>query len=344
MKIQRTPEIDRFFQRCMNNMRNENKNRFLDAKVTTKNEKYLQREMSKAGFQEFEGPTDQWPSLFIRSKDFLLSPYNSCIRLDIIESDEFRFSSELLPANKLFNVSGVIFDKNRELNDWMQLRALDQPYKAAVLWQKDEVWMLDAPSESNTIDPYAQKAHGNVLTFGLGIGYFAFMALLNPKVTSVTVIEKSPSVIAMFKQYILPQFPHKEKIRIIEGDAFDYFNEKSIQTFNYVFVDIWKSGADGFLMIEQMLEQYLPPYDKVDFWIESSCFEFVPSIILLYFRSIINQKIERLLDPLYHRILLKISKYFEKEDIIISDVAALKDRMYDLSKLREICSIRLNHY
>jgi hypothetical protein len=38
MQIQRTPEIERFFQRCMNNMRNENKNWFLDAKVTTKNE------------------------------------------------------------------------------------------------------------------------------------------------------------------------------------------------------------------------------------------------------------------------------------------------------------------
>jgi hypothetical protein len=341
MKIQRTPEIDQFFQRCMNNMKNEDKNRFLDAKVTTKNEKYLQREMSKAGFQEFEGPTDQWPSLFIRSKDFMLSPYNSCIRLDKIESDEFRFSSELLPANQLFNVSGIIFDKNRELNDWMQLRALDEPYKAAVLWQKDEVWMLDAPSESNTIDPYAKKAHGNVLTFGLGIGYFAFMALLNPKVTSVTVIEKSPSVIAMFKQYILPQFPQKEKIRIIEGDAFDYFNETFIQAFDYVFTDIWKSGSDGFLIIEKLLQQYNPPLEKVDFWIESSCFEFAPALILLAFQSITNHKVESHFDPFYRRILRKIHRFLESEQVIIQDVDQLKDRMYDIETIRKIISIKL---
>jgi hypothetical protein len=344
VKIKRTPEIDQFFQRCIANVKKEDKNRFLGAKVTQKNELYLQQQMGKSGFQEFLGPQDQWPSLFIRSQDVIQSPYNSKIKLNMVENSEFRFSSELLPANQLFNVSGIIFDRNRELNDWMQLRALDQAYYANVLWQGSEVWMLDAPSESNTIDPYANKAHGNVLTFGLGIGYFAFMALLNPKVSSVTIIEKSSSVIAMFKQYILPQFQARERVFIIEGDAFDYFNEMFIQKFDYVFVDIWKSGDDGFLMIEKMLEQYLPPHDKVDFWIESSCFEFVPALIMLYFRSVAHHKVEHHSDPLYQRILVKISKYFEKENIILSDVDSLKDRMYDLGILREICSMNPNHY
>lgn len=342
MKIQRTPEIDRFFRICMNNMKNESKNRFLDMRVTTNNEKYIQRQMLKAGFQEFEGPEDGWPSLFIQSKDFMLSPYNSNILLDKIENEEFRFSSELLPANRLFNVSGIIFDKNRELNDWMQLRALDQPYKAAVLWQNNDVWMLDAPSESCTIDPYAKKAHGNVLTFGLGIGYFVFMALLNPEVESVTIIEKSSSVIKMFNEYILPQFPQKDKIKIMEGDAFDFFNHKFIDPFDYVFVDIWKSGDDGFLIIEKLLQQYFPPFDKADFWIESSCFEFVPALILLYFHSIAHHKVESHQDPLYQRMLSKIAKYFDLDDSVISDVDSLKDMMYDPQILRKIISLKKN--
>jgi hypothetical protein len=344
MKIQKNIEIDQFFQRCLNNLKKEDKNRFLGAKVTKKNENYLQQQMRKSGFQEFFGPLEQWPSLFIRSQDVINSPYNSSIKLNMIKNEEFRFSSELLPANQLFNVSGIIYDQKRELNDWMQLRALDEPYLANVLWQGDDVWMLDAPSESNTIDPYASKAHGNVLTFGLGIGYFAFMALLNPKVSSVTIIEKSTSVITMFNEFILPQFPFRDRITIIEGDAFEYFNEAFIHKFDYVFVDIWKSGDDGFLMIEKMLEQYLPPHDKVDFWIESSCFEFVPALIMLYFRSVAHHKVEHHSDPLYQRILVKISKYFEKENIILSDVDSLKDRMYDLGILREICSMNPNHY
>ncbi len=342
MKIQRTPEIDSFFKRCLDNLKKEDKNRFLGAKVSKKNERFLQEQMGRSGFQEFMQQKEQWPSLFIRSLDAIQSAYNSTIKLSMIENEDFRFSTEILPSNQLFNVSGIIFDQNREINDWMQLRALDQPYPAAVLWQGDDVWMLDAPSESNTMDPYAKKAQGHVLTFGMGIGYFAFMSLLNPKVHSVTIIERSASVIAMFKQFILPQFPNKDKVRIIEGDAFDYFNKTFIEQFDYVFVDIWKSGDDGFLIIEKLLEQYNPPLKKVDFWIETSCFEFIPTLILLYFHSLANLKDGSNQDPLYKRILLKIARYFESEDIEISDVESLKHRMYDLQILREIVSIKCN--
>ena len=340
MKIQRTPEIDNFFKSCMDNLKKENKNRFLGAKVTTKNENYLQKQMSKSGFQEFMKPKEQWPSLFIRSQDAIQSPYNSTIKLDTINNEEFRFSCEMLPANQLFNVSGIIFDQHRELNDWMQLRALDQPYPAAVLWQGNDVWMLDAPSESYTIDPYAKKAQGDVLTFGLGIGYFAFMSLLNPKVKSVTIIEKSESVISMFKQYILPQFSNKDKVKIIEGDAFDYFNKAFIEEFDYVFVDIWKSGDDGFLMIEKLLEQYNPPFDKVDFWIETSCFEFIPTLILLYFRSISSEFDIEHENLIYNRVFQKISQYFESIDSTVSDVYTLKDFMYNPKILRKIVASR----
>lgn len=338
MKIRRTPEIDRFFQRCTDNMRNEDKNRFLGLEVTPENERNIQYQMREAGFQEFEGPVKNWPSLFLSSEEIRKNPYTSTIQLDKIEHKDFRYTMEQLPSNQLFNVSGVVFDQKRELNDWMKLRALDQPYPSAVLWQKDDVWMLDAPSESITIDPYAKKAYGKVLTFGLGIGYFAFMALLNSKVQSVTVIEKSPSVISMFKKYILPQFPHRDRIIIIEGDAFDSFNESTIAGYDYVFVDIWKSSEDGFLIMEKLLQQYLPPFEKVDFWIETSCIEFVPALIMLYFQSLTQPKKYIPSHPVDRRIIQKIKAYFDQEDYVISDVDSLKSRMYDLRTIRELIS------
>ena len=95
--------------------------------------------------------------------------------------------------------------------------------------------MLDAPSEANTIDSYAKKATGAVLTYGLGIGYFIYMAMLNPNVESITVIENSMEVIQMFESYLLPQFP-KLPLTIIHGDAFNYHNEKYLDNFDYVFV------------------------------------------------------------------------------------------------------------
>lgn len=341
MKIRRTPDIDQFFQRCNENLRRDDKNRFLGMELTKENEHRVQLEMSESGFQEFEEIENKWPSLFLSSEEIRKNPYTESIKLDVIRHEGFQYSSELLPSHQLFNISGVIFDQHRELNDWMKLRALDQSYPAAVLWQNDDVWMLDAPSESATIDPYARKAEGRVLTFGLGIGYFAFMALQNPRVQSVTVIERSSSVISMFRQYILPQFPHRNQITIIEGDAFDYFNEDTIKNYDYVFVDIWKSADDGFLTVEKLLQQYFPPFEKVDFWIEASCLEFIPALIMLYFQSLVYKKAPHLNHPTDRRVYKKIKAFFERDDIDTDDVDALKDRMYDVQRMRNIISAKV---
>lgn len=338
MKIQLNPDIDQFFQRCMNHLMSDHKNDFLGMKVTSANQLKIQRKMKKAGFQEFQGPEETWPSLLISTEEYLKTPYNSHVKLDRIEEKGFRLSKETVNSNELFSVSSIHPDKDRELNDWMTLRALDQAYEATYLWQGDEVWMLDAPSEANTMDPYALKAHGNVCTFGLGIGYFIYMTLLNPKVKSITVIERSPAVISMFKKYLLPQFESKIPITIIEGDAFDYFNENYINNFDYVFVDIWQSNHDGFLLIERLLSQYNPDFQKVDFWIESSCFEFLSALIFTYFNAIVHHKSIKHSDPLYNRLLKKISRYFDGISKTVSDVTELKFYMYDQETLRKIIS------
>ena len=49
-----------------------------------------------------------------------------------------------------------------------------------------------------------ERAKGKVLTFGLGLGYFAYMCSLKEEVESVTVVEKDKSVIKLFNEIILP--------------------------------------------------------------------------------------------------------------------------------------------
>jgi len=342
MKIQMNPEIEAFFQRCMNHLMNDAKNGFLGMPVNEKNQLKIKRKMKKTGFQEFNGPEETWPSLLISTEEYLKSPYHSHIKLDTIEEKGFQLSNETIRSNELFSISSIHPDENRELDDWMTLRALDKPYDATFLRQGDEVWMLDAPSEADTMDPYARKAKGNVLTFGLGIGYFVYMAMLNPQVKSITVIERSPAVIAMFKRYLLPQFPLGILVTIIEGDAFDYFNETYLGLFDYAFVDIWQSNDDGFRLIERLLQQYLPPYETTDFWIESSCFEFMPALIFYYFNAIAHHKPIKHQDPTYHRLLKKIDRYFRQIDLTVSDVSALKSYMYDPQILRTITAIKTN--
>jgi len=339
MKIKTNPELESFFAICKYHLTHETKNEFLGLQVTKQNEAQIKQEMKEAGFAEFMGPQETWPSLFISTKDFLKSPYHSHIHLDKIQDKSFRFTTETLPSHELFSVSSIHSDPHRELNDWMTLRALDEPYQATFLWQGKEVWMLDAPSEANTMDPYAKKAKGNVLTFGLGIGYFIYMASLNPEVTSITVIEKSRAVIDLFEKVLLPQFPQAIPITIIEGDAFNFFDEVFMSDYDYTFVDIWQSNEDGFKLIQRLLEQYQPPFEKLDFWIESSCLEFIPALIFLTFEAMAHHRVMKHPDKSYQKVLKKISLYLESIDETVTEVDRLKTIMYDPKILREIISI-----
>ena len=219
MQIKRTPDIDQFMKRCLKNLSNETKNEFLGLNIETLDHDRLRRSMGKAGFQEFQGPKAKWPSLYLSTQAYIMNPYTSHIRFDDLSKTAFKYTQETIQAHELFSVSSIVDDENRELNDWMMLRAMDEPYQATFLWQDDEVWMLDAPSEMNTIEPYARKAKGKVLTFGLGIGFYVYMALLNEDVESVTIVERSPEVIQLFNRVLRPQFPQNKLIEIEIGRA-----------------------------------------------------------------------------------------------------------------------------
>jgi hypothetical protein len=341
MKILSNPDIERFFKRCHSNLTHETKNEFLGMRVTKANEREIQLKMKEAGFHEFQGEESTWPSLFISTKDHLQSPYHKAIKLGKIQHKDFKYTTEKITSNELFSVSSIQYDPLRELNDSMILRALDEPYEATFLWQGKEVWMLDAPSEANTMDPYAKKAQGHVLTFGLGIGYFVFMAALNPQVESITVIERSQSVINLFESVFLPQFPKTMPISIIQGDAFNFFDEEYLNDYDYVFVDIWQSNDDGYPLIERLLGQCQPHHDKVDFWIESSCFEFMPALIFQYFEARSRHQTLKIGDKQYRKVLKKISTYFDQIETTVDSVDQLKHYMFDPKVLRSIAAIKI---
>ena len=220
----------------------------------------------------------------------------------------------------------------------MKLRALDEDLEMIYLFEENEGWMMCSPSEASTNDPYAAKARGNVLTFGLGIGYFVYMAILNPNVDSVTVIEKSEDVIALFSQ-IVKQFPQNKEIRIIQGDAFDYFNEDFLSAYDYIYVDIYKSSDDGREIIANLLAEYLPPHEKIDFWIENSCLNPIRTLILMHYDELLNNK-TLAINSEYEEIMEKVRYYFSLIDITIEDVNFLKNMMYDKHLIREILGVK----
>lgn len=289
----------------------------------------------------YTGPKSSWPSLYLSTENFKQSLYHQNIVLDeLLSEKDVSFEKITLKAHHLFNLDAIHFDPHQECQEWMNLKALDQDLETLSLKLNGDVWMLDVPSESATIDPIAQQASGKLVSFGLGIGYFVYMAMKNPKVESITVIEKNPKVIELFQKYLEPQFPKQIPLNIIEGDAMDYFTAEYLSTFESLFVDVYQSIEDGLVWMEKLLAQHQPT-QTCDFWIESSITSILPSLWVLYFDLKLKKKKIHHREPSFHRMLKKMDQYSVQTELNIESLEALKDFVYDPKRHREILSIQL---
>lgn len=153
-----------------------------------------------------------------------------------------------------------------------QIGYFPRAYSYPAVFENGREWMTLLPNETVTTLPAVGRAKGKVLTYGLGLGYFAFMASEKPEVTSVTVVERSKDVIALFESLILPQFPHREKIRVLCADAFDYAQKEMAKgQYDFVFADIWHDVGDGkdlYLRMKQF--EHLSPGTEFTYWLEDS--------------------------------------------------------------------------
>lgn len=143
--------------------------------------------------------------------------------------------------------------------------------KYLAVLENDMIWMAIIPNEITTMQKPIADAYGNVITFGLGLGYFAYMSALKEEVKHVTIVEKDETVIKIFNEYLLPKFVDKDKITIVKADAKEYLNSKDFDKNNYdfLFIDLWHNPNDG-------LEYYIdfknqePKHSKTTFsyWLE----------------------------------------------------------------------------
>ena len=142
-----------------------------------------------------------------------------------------------------------------------------EEYEYPCILENNREWMLITPNEIETMSKPIEECFGNVLTYGLGLGYFPYMASLKENVKSITIIEKDKKVIELFERYILPQFKNKDKINIINEDAYIYASTKP--KFDYVFVDIWHDPSDGVSVYKKFKDLERPDV-KYSYWIEDT--------------------------------------------------------------------------
>ncbi len=199
-------------------------------------------------------------------------PYYRNVKLPTVRDGNFELNKRCLAAYELF-----VRDDPVKLPDGTvlpQLGYFDQPFTYPAVFENGRLWMSLLPNEINTTLPAVEKAKGKVLTYGLGLGYFCYRAALKAEVSEVVAIERSPEVIELFKDSILPAFGSVgDKIRVIEADALDYaYKVAPTEGYDYVFADIWHDPTDG-IELYRKLKGAEPLYGSntaFDYWVEKT--------------------------------------------------------------------------
>lgn len=94
--------------------------------------------------------------------------------------------------------------------------------------------MSDTPMEHRTNYEILNKANGDVLIGGLGIGMILIPLMQKEEVKSITIVEKYKEIIDM----VGSQLPLNDKVKIIEGDIFDNTFKRGTK-FDTIYFDIW---------------------------------------------------------------------------------------------------------
>ncbi len=206
----------------------------------------------------------------LKNKDYENNPYLKNIKIPSKKLGKWELCYKTYVPYQAF-----VFDDPKITRDGKiipQIGFFEKEFSYPAVLESGTEWMLITPNEINTMRASISGAHGKVLTYGLGLGYFAYMVSEKESVSSVTIVERDKNAISLFRDIILPQMPRKDKINIICDDAF-YFAETRLadSDFDFVFADIWHDPSDGVPAYKRLkaTEKYLPSAD-FSYWIEKT--------------------------------------------------------------------------
>ena len=212
--------------------------------------------------------------------------------------------------------------------EYSQIGYFDSKFSYLALTEGNNVWMSLNPNEIETMKPYINKARGNVLVLGLGMGYVPFMLSLKNCVKSVTIVERDQEIINLFNELIYPSFPNKEKIKIVKGDAVEYTRKAQKEgTYNYIFADLWHDPEDGLPLFVELKKIS----KSIDCWLEVSMYALLRRCMITLLEEQLNSLKEE--DYKFARTYTDkvINKFYQKTKNLSSE--RLDDLLSDDSLL-----------
>ena len=261
---------------------------------------------------------------------YLDNPYYKRIKLDKICDGDYTLEMDHYEPYELFPYKDMGYEKDSflELNSFS---FFTERFDFLSINHKKVTWMSVTPNEIETMEKAVSDAKGKVIVYGLGLGYYPYMISLKDDVKDITIIENDKNVINLFNKYILPLFEHKEKIKVIECDAFDYMSNHD--DFDYAFIDLWHDPYDGIELFlrSKKLEK---PHKQYFYWLESSFY----ILLRRCFISFIEEQLANVESDNYHKSSSVtddiINTFYSKtKNLVIESVSQLQDLLSDSSLL-----------
>ena len=340
IRFNKNLELDKAFKNLILSMVNVNE--YLTS-VLNYNEMIITPKKEKEVMLLFKKYNIPVNSLKYNSKILTENPYYKNIKLNSISSNTVRYEKSIIKKRTLMNMN---FCKplGKYLFHYDPIGYFDTDVEVPALRENYTVWMSPAVSEIESMKDGIKKGHGKCLTMGLGMGVLPYLWLLKDDVQSVTIIEINENVIELFSKYILPQFNTKKDVKIIHGNAFDYYNETFLKKFDYTYVDFWESNEDGLEFYTKLMEKNIN-FPNIDYWIEDSILLNVKYIIVPYLNTIYEGKnifdFMSSLDPISRKIAKKANKYFKSKFNVITTEDELLSIIHNKRILRSILSFPL---
>lgn len=198
---------------------------------------------------------------------FMSNPYLAAVRANDARMDNILLTTASYGRGEIFQYDMPDFSAEIVVP---KLGFFTETVHFPALYEDATPWMSVCPSEIYSMREPIRAAHGKVLVLGLGLGYYPFCVSLMPEVTCITIVECRREIIDLFRSFLLPQFPHRDKIRIVKDDALHYLSTVRDGDFDFCFADIWEGvidGADAYRKINPY-EARLPSTEFA-YWIEA---------------------------------------------------------------------------
>ena len=221
-----------------------------------------------------------WDSREVMLDTFTNNPYYQALKNVSFEEDGWKLETKKMKAFTLFPYDEQYhYGANSILK--MSLGYFTKDYDYPTISLYDQEWMSLNPHEIRTMEMPIQVAKGKVLTLGLGLGYFAYMAHLKEEVKEVYIVEMDLELIKLFQKHLLPLFPYKEKIHIIKADALVHINQINDRDYDFIFADLWHDVSDGLPTYIKLQERFSKfTYTKRHYWIENSLITYLRLLLI----------------------------------------------------------------